>query len=150
MMQKNIRTLTNTKNYSYSIQTNAMWKRTFSVTFLFSKADLSICWRMLTARTEIPCMSDCDIKVNIYTLCKHVFAEQERDHRGAATAEITFDIREIKRTGGILVQWTNWQHQQKEEKITSCQSENVLGFWIKNCPPKVTQKMFWSCCFWFF
>lgn len=56
----------------------------------------------MTARTEIPCMSDCDIKVNIHAICKHIFAEQELHHRGAATAQIMFDIQEIKRTGGIF------------------------------------------------
>lgn len=31
-----------------------------------------------------------------------MFAEQELDHRGAATAQIMFDIQEIKRTGSIF------------------------------------------------
>lgn len=57
---------------------------------------------MLTARTEIPCMLDYDTKVNIYTICKHMLSEHELDHRGAATAQIMFDIQEIKRTGDIF------------------------------------------------
>lgn len=41
-------------------------------------------------------MSDYAIKVNINTIGKHMFAEQELDHGNAATAQITFDIQEIK------------------------------------------------------
>lgn len=52
---------------------------------------------MLAARTEIPCMLDYDTEVNIYTICKHMLSEHELDHRGAATAQIMFDIQEIKR-----------------------------------------------------
>lgn len=97
---------------------------------------------MLTARTEVSCVLDYDIKVNIYTICKHMFAEQEQDQGGAAIAQIMFDIQDLKRTGDIFGSVNKLATSAEEEKITSCQSENVLGFWPKNCSPKATQKMF--------
>lgn len=118
-----------------------MWKCTFSVTFLVHKPHLIIYWRMLHG-TEVPCVLDYDIKVNIYTICKHMFAEQEQDQGGAATAQIVFDIQDLKRTGDIFGSVNKLATSAEEEKITSGQSENVLGFWPKNCSPKATQKMF--------
>lgn len=84
-------------------------------------------------QTTIPSI-DYDIKMNTDTICKHMCRTRIGPQRCCHST-----VSEIEWTGGFFVRWTNWK-QRKEKKITSGQSENVLGFWTKNCPQKTTQK----------
>jgi len=53
-------------------------------------------------------------------------------------------IWHLRNTKNRRLLWFSEQigNRGRKRKITSGQSENIFGFWTKNCPPKPTQKQF--------